>query len=414
MKKEILDFEKLLIPISEEKPSGVDISDETDFYMLEEIAKGKQETQFSEAETPKWNEVLDLALILFSQSKDLWVAYHILCGAANIYGDEGMSGGLLFLQKLLEGYWDKLYPNLDNELDEPAQQRINIVKDIFTIYGPFVTGVRNIKLSQSRLGDFSYRDIQIANKEILPDKDKKAEVLNTILAAIKDSSKEFQTKVKNNFSTARDIAASLKKFLGNKGISSDCEKAIDDFISMIDKIEKYVTLTIISENVEGKASQEGKTGSTDMGLPGKNSVSMGISGHQDITRMLEKICQWYEENEPSSPVPLFLKRANSMIGKGFIDIVRDVASSAMNEVSMLFKVEQKRPEENKVANNMPMPKKQPAYPYSSNYGAGSATGTPYNSPGGYQAAAGYSANQFGASPAGEISPDAMPLYPGGR
>ena len=338
-----VEIENLLKPITEESPCGRDISDETDFYMLEEMAKGKQETQFSEAEPPNWDEVLELALTLFNQSKDLWVAYYILCSMVNLHGDEGMVKGLGFLKALLEKFWDSLSPKLDKDSDAPSFQRINIIKDIFVQQGPFVAGVKNIVLAKSGLGSFKYKDILAIGK------DEQSATENVILAAISDSDKEFLTKLKGNFKKTQELVRTLKVFLQDKGIDTEFEKAFEAFVSMISAMEKYLD----SNNVTIKADQNQQTaaaGSLDtskgkLNPPGVGNITDQISNYQDITRMLKKICKWYEENEPSSPVPLLLARAESLIGKNFVDIVNNLSLSTMKDVSSLFKLKNKQESE---------------------------------------------------------------------
>lgn len=333
-----VEIENLLKPITEESPCGRDISDETDFYMLEEMAKGKQETQFSEAEPPNWEEVLELALTLFNQSKDLWVAYYILCSMVNLYGDEGMAKGFEFLKALLENFWDSLNPKLDKDSDAPSFQRINIIKDVFGQQGPFVAGVKNIVLTKSGIGSFRYKDILSSGK------DEQAATENIILAAISDSDKEFLTKLKGNFKKVQELVKALKFFLQDKGTDTEFERVFESFVSMISTVGKYLD----SDSVTIKADHNQQTAGTLDASKGKlnpsgvGNITDHISSYQDIIRMLKKICKWYEENEPSSPVPLLLTRAESLIGKNFVDIVNDLSLSKAKDISSLFELKNKQ------------------------------------------------------------------------
>ena len=45
--------------------------------------------------------------------------------------------------------------------------------------------------------------------------------------------------------------------------------------------------------------------------------------------------QYYERKEPSSPVPLVLKRAKRLVGKSFVYIIRDLSPDAMSQVRMV-------------------------------------------------------------------------------
>ena len=47
------------------------------------------------------------------------------------------------------------------------------------------------------------------------------------------------------------------------------------------------------------------------------------------------IISYYERSEPSSPVPLLIKRAKRLVGKSFVDIIRDISPDAMSQVQMV-------------------------------------------------------------------------------
>jgi type VI secretion system protein ImpA len=48
-----------------------------------------------------------------------------------------------------------------------------------------------------------------------------------------------------------------------------------------------------------------------------------------------RICDWIERHEPSNPAPLLLRRAQRLMNKSFLDIVRDLAPNGVDQVEML-------------------------------------------------------------------------------
>jgi len=50
-----------------------------------------------------------------------------------------------------------------------------------------------------------------------------------------------------------------------------------------------------------------------------------------VLRMIDKICFYYQQQEPSSPVPILLKRAASLVNKSFMEIVADLTPSGVSE-----------------------------------------------------------------------------------
>jgi len=51
--------------------------------------------------------------------------------------------------------------------------------------------------------------------------------------------------------------------------------------------------------------------------------------------MIEKICKYYERNEPSSPVPYLLKRAQRLADKNFMDIINDLSPDALAPIRII-------------------------------------------------------------------------------
>jgi type VI secretion system protein ImpA len=64
-----------------------------------------------------------------------------------------------------------------------------------------------------------------------------------------------------------------------------------------------------------------------------------ISSREDANRALERVCEWIERNEPSNPAPLLIRRAQRLMSKTFIDIIRDLAPDGLKEVEKLAGIE---------------------------------------------------------------------------
>ena len=58
---------------------------------------------------------------------------------------------------------------------------------------------------------------------------------------------------------------------------------------------------------------------------GRGAAPSQIASRDDVVRAIDRICDYYSRYEPSSPVPLLLKRARRLATGSFVDIVRDLA-----------------------------------------------------------------------------------------
>ncbi len=61
------------------------------------------------------------------------------------------------------------------------------------------------------------------------------------------------------------------------------------------------------------------------------------AGRNEAVQIMERLCAWFEENEPSSPVPYFLKRAIRAVGADFMKILADIAPNLQDQARLILK-----------------------------------------------------------------------------
>jgi type VI secretion system protein ImpA len=69
--------------------------------------------------------------------------------------------------------------------------------------------------------------------------------------------------------------------------------------------------------------------------PRTNGHGSPVRGREDALRDLDRICAYWEEHEPASPVPMLLRRAQRLAGLSFIELVRELAPSGISEIETL-------------------------------------------------------------------------------
>jgi len=55
----------------------------------------------------------------------------------------------------------------------------------------------------------------------------------------------------------------------------------------------------------------------------------------DAVQLLELVCNFLERTEPSNPAPLFIRRAQRLIKKSFLEIVRDLMPDSLSQLEKL-------------------------------------------------------------------------------
>ena len=334
---------ELIKVVSDEMPCGSDLTEETDYYILEELASEKEDTQFAEAEQVEWGKVEQLSLVLLSRSKDLWIIHYFISSLFRQYKLKGICDGIQLLHNTVTEYWENIYPLPDEDYDDPSIERINILKTIFNRNSTLCKSLLEINISKSKLlGMFSYKDYLIATGKMKSDKSDKSTTKELIIGAVKESDESYIEELKSNLTDVSVNIGEIKTFFDANGIDdSELSESIEGFLSTVHSIAKDVE-SISTENNDDL--DEGSTGAEKENQSNKTTEKKYISGssiqgYSDIIKLLEIINEWYKNNEPASPVPLFLDRAQSLVGKDFISIISDVAASASSEINALFKLE---------------------------------------------------------------------------
>ena len=85
---------------------------------------------------------------------------------------------------------------------------------------------------------------------------------------------------------------------------------------------------------DGQARRGGATRRRGDAAP--RTVAVGaITSREDAIRALDRVCEWIERNEPSNPAPLLIRRAQRLMTKNFIEIIRDLAPEGVNQIEKL-------------------------------------------------------------------------------
>jgi type VI secretion system protein ImpA len=341
------DIQNLLSEISAEAPCGEDISYDQAYLALEHLLQPRQTGggvlgQEETAEEPNWREIYEKSCELMGRSKDLRVGTYLAIALLKLNGISGLRDGLSLLSGMLERFWDHLYPQLDPDDNNDPLERINIMQSLSPAS---VSEQDPIKLRQrlceiplcnsASMGRFSYRDIQVARGEISSSSDQDAKVpdMSVIEAAFQDTA---TIELQETFEALDDANGHVTEILG---IFSERASQVQtpNFSGL------QALLANIQKIVQGYLAKRGLGGPLDETLDqvpneqegGGVPLSGDIRSRNDALAAMEKVCQYFERHEPSSPIPLLLRRAQKLVDKNFLDVIRDVCPDAMGTVQAI-------------------------------------------------------------------------------
>ncbi|MDG4594279.1 MAG: type VI secretion system protein TssA [Candidatus Contendobacter sp.] len=346
----VIDIEELLSEIAAAAPCGEDLEYDPAFAEMEELAQETPERQYGDtiipAEPPDWRGVRKTALALFERTRDLRVAVYLTRALLHVDGLAGFADGLALVDGLIERYWDTVYPQLDPEDDNDPTLRINT---IVALCDPEATlrVLRETPLVSSRvLGRFSLRDIQIAAGVLTP------------VATDDQAELPTQAKIDGAFQevgpeNAQAVAAVVAEAMARV---ERIEARLTDLIGVtqapdlsalagaLKEIRQALAEQLQRQGAgladEAPAAEAPDTGLSEGGGGGGQRLVVGeIASREDAMRMLDKICEYFNRYEPSSPVPFLLKRARNLVTKDFMAILNDLAPGGTEQVNLIFGIQ---------------------------------------------------------------------------
>ncbi len=329
-----IDVEALLLAYEGESACGDDLEYDPDFIELETISKPKEEQQVGNAvlagEEVDFPRVAEMALGILQRSKDIRAAVYLAEASLQVEGFVPFERVLAYLHGLLEAYWPCAHPELDEDDDDDPTMRVNAVRGLAD-HNTVLRAVRRAPLTDSRaMGRFSLRDISIADGEISPADDENAVDHASISAAFQDTDPETMAAIREAITGARaHVKAITAVFDARVGAMGPDLTELDKALF---KAENAIASVLGEEATEDTAVSGPDPIEASAPVAQAAPVSGAINSRDDVTRMIDKICEYYTRQEPSSPVPILLQRARRLVAADFVTIMKDMASDGMNQV----------------------------------------------------------------------------------
>lgn len=336
-----------LEPVSEDDPCGPDLEYDNDFLTLTQAAAGKPETQFAPAEPPDWRAVASQAEELNGRTRDLRVANLQLRARLRLEGFAVLAPTLRLFEQLLQRWWDELHPRPE---DGDAYARVNVLNELVSLESTLGDVRASLVLDDRSIGQLTVRDIEIATGDLTARDDEsppsRGQIESMLADAVADNP-QVQTQ-------ASDAVAALDAL-------NDCLSGrlgygeMPDFSAlrcMLDAVASVspqpASISADADDLAGMLGDLGiSDGAADDDAPparrGRGGGGLGaIESRADAVRAIEAICAYLEKHEPTNPAADLLRRAQRLIDRNFLQLVREFAPDAVGEVARMLGVDPER------------------------------------------------------------------------
>jgi type VI secretion system protein ImpA len=355
----LVNTETLLDGVAADAPCGDDLSYDPAFMELERISQGAPQDRIvgpdGPAEGPDWRIVEKQAEALLHRTKDLRVAILLAKALLHTAGFIGFREGTRLVRELLLRYWDSLHPQMLEEDDFSPIMRGNALRDLcdrLTVLHPIRT---TPLVNLPALGRFSYRDIGVATGEFPATNGTPAPDLSKIDAAFENCPLEPLQATAAAVAGAIEDLAAVERYMAEK-VGAAQTVSLEDVTGLLRSIDRILADRVARRSAAGGGGSNGVDYESATGAEagpmstvhsayaashaagasqGRPFVAGEINSRTEVIRALDAVCGYYERHEPSSPVPILLRRAQRLVPMNFVDIMRDLAPSAMSDIEKI-------------------------------------------------------------------------------
>jgi type VI secretion system protein ImpA len=181
--EQIIPIESLLVPIGGDNPSGSNLYYTDVFDQIREARRSEYNVHRGEwirpMKVPDWAQVVCLASdALQNRAKDLVIVCWLTEALAKTKGFAGIRPGLKLLRLTIQGFWDTLYPEIDEgDLEARANALILLDRELDSVIG-------ELPLTNSPSGArYGYNQWQESTRYRIPQDPEQARCMREVAAA---------------------------------------------------------------------------------------------------------------------------------------------------------------------------------------------------------------------------------------
>jgi type VI secretion system protein ImpA len=326
-------IEALLAPIAGENPAGESLRYEGTYDTIQDQIREEDVLEQGdwqrETKTADWRAAVTTASeALTTKSKDLQLAAWLTMALVKRHGFAGLRDGCRLLRELIEGFWDSLYPELE---DGDAEFRAGPLEGL---NGRLPLLIKQVPLTKSGEDVYTWLHWEEARMVDNLARQNQEEALQAALADGKVSSEQLNKAVAATPRAFYEIL--LEDVQQSKDECEQLDRVSDEKFgrsapSLID-IKKTIDecLDFIKSTVKKKRAQEGIKDEDGDRSPATNGLdeAAGFQGHDlpsvdvgsgsvpfapvnraDAIRRLEAVAAFFRRTEPHSPVSYLVQRA---------------------------------------------------------------------------------------------------------
>jgi type VI secretion system protein ImpA len=336
-----LDLSSLLSPLAGDAPCGPDLVYDPEFGALQRLMRVRAEQQFGDtvipAEEPDWVAVHEQALALAQRTRDLRVAILLMRSRARLQGVAAANQGLQLVQGLLERHWEHLHPQLDASDGGDPTERMNALADLAAADAGLADW-RAARLTEQR-DSLTVRQIELAAGKVSARPGEFVPTPDGVNQALQDARTRWPD-IDQRLGAGLAALKAIETLLADR-VDSALRPDLKPLRLTLQALAQWATAS--AADTAGAAALDTGAALAAPATAGARPAGSGVPGaihtRADAIQALERVCDWIEQHEPSHPAPLLIRRAQRLMSKNFLEIVRDLVPEGLDQVQRLAGLE---------------------------------------------------------------------------
>lgn len=382
----MIDVEALKAPLGD-PAVGPDLRGEVEFSEIEDAPRG-----FGAMNAGELKKIVNQCTALFARSKDQALAIVALEAAARLGDLAEMRAATALIEHLIADHWDDYHPGPADEMGDARINELGALKRraalllplsklaLAKLPGPGDIGftIGMVKVATTPVAAWSDED-ETKLQEMVEkgnatkfDADnqrqqrERGRMLRGIARAVAPAARVADSDANVSFEDMADIPDAQNVARGVIAQIAGAAAPLSDFGDALLGIDEAMESklgsspglgTVASEvyamaracetfgaafaepDPDAAADPETPAAATSSGAVPVRSAMFGLDSvrnRADVITAMDSIIRYYNESEPTSPVPVMIRRVRNWVNKDFLEVMRDIAPAQADDLTRLL------------------------------------------------------------------------------
>ncbi|MBK5169351.1 type VI secretion system protein TssA [Paraburkholderia domus] len=338
-----------MAPVDAAAPCGADLEYDPEFIVLSAKAAPRAEAQYGDfvgsPEPINWSDIDRDCRRLMMRSKDMRLAVLFTRCRTRLAGAAGLAEGIGLLVAWLTTFPQALHPQLDDadaDRDAPLEIRMNALQALTDTDG-LLSDVREIALTKSTATRLQMRDIERAFAHPRPSDALAPESVTRQIQDLRNQQPAMlagfdealaglagiETWCREHLGVYAPDLSVLTRLLRHVGDRDVGTAEVDPGIVADDEHPSADGETALDGSGDGSLTARAEVAIPQLPVsPGRRAGTTPADRHAAL-ELIREARQWFEQHEPSSPIPVLLRRAEQFVGKRYSEVVRAIPAELL-------------------------------------------------------------------------------------